>query len=476
MNSETCILKSENDFTRDGYKLIGWSWGSVSSRFSYKVGDTFKFTYPHNGDTYDFYAIWQDIEKPIFVGLENEKTYCKSVKFKVTDNGGIASVKVGDTTLAADSDGYYTINYHNGQDFASVDYTVTATDLDGNTTTVSITLRSLHAMSTWGGDGEHVWRTCGYCGEPDDTKYKIPVNCIVGDDTVCRNEDYKFTVTLPSEWYFGECDFTPQLQDDGTYLCVVDNDGESDTLNISFELYLNPGDSHPYNMRVDKTVTVVDHTGGTANCKDKAVCTECGNPYGETDPKNHKYDLERLEAKPATVEEVGNIEYWYCSACDKYYSDKDGNTELSKDEVTLKKLAPEIIEGKGQKISFGESCDLTFRSNAAIADFIRVEIDGVTIDENNYTVKSGSIVVALKGEYVASLSAGEHIIGIVSTGGTATATFTVEAVNNPDDSIPNIPATYGFSNVWLWTAVMFVSGGCLLTELYFRKKPNCNKK
>lgn len=109
-----------------------------------------------NGEIHDFYAVWKDIEKPEFVGIENEEYYCYSAKFKVTDNVGIASVKVGDTTLTADKDGYYIINYPNGQNLTAVDYTVTATDLAGNITSVSITLRGFHAMGACGEDSEYI--------------------------------------------------------------------------------------------------------------------------------------------------------------------------------------------------------------------------------------------------------------------------------------------------------------------------------
>lgn len=34
-------------------------------------------------------------------------------------------------------------------------------------------------------------------------------------------------------------------------------------------------------------LTITDHVGGTATCKDKAVCAECGQPYGDVDKNNH---------------------------------------------------------------------------------------------------------------------------------------------------------------------------------------------
>ena len=58
--------------------------------------------------------------------------------------------------------------------------------------------------------------------------------------------------------------------------------------------------------------------------------------YGEFDPNNHT-DLKHILAKAATENAEGNIEHWYCSGCDKYYSDKDGTKEIKKaDNVTAK--------------------------------------------------------------------------------------------------------------------------------------------
>ncbi|MGM9524440.1 MAG: S-layer homology domain-containing protein [Faecousia sp.] len=41
--------------------------------------------------------------------------------------------------------------------------------------------------------------------------------------------------------------------------------------------------------------------------------------------------LTKAEAKAATCTEAGNSEYWTCSVCGKYFSDKDGKTEIVKD-------------------------------------------------------------------------------------------------------------------------------------------------
>ena len=80
-----------------------------------------------------------------------------------------------------------------------------------------------------------------------------------------------------------------------------------------------------------------DCSGGTATCTQKAVCEYCGKAYGKPDSNNHT-DLKHIDAKAATKTAEGNIEYWYCGGCDKYYSDKDGINEIKKADTVTAKL------------------------------------------------------------------------------------------------------------------------------------------
>ena len=82
---------------------------------------------------------------------------------------------------------------------------------------------------------------------------------------------------------------------------------------------------------------ITNHIGSNKTCRDKAVCEACGKAYGEPDPKNHT-DLKHFPAKAATEDAEGNIEYWYCSGCGKYYSDKDGTKEIKKADTVTAKL------------------------------------------------------------------------------------------------------------------------------------------
>lgn len=83
--------------------------------------------------------------------------------------------------------------------------------------------------------------------------------------------------------------------------------------------------------------TLSEHTGGTATCKDKAKCEVCGESYGELDANNHT-DLKHIEAKAATKTSEGNIEYWYCEGCGKYYKDAKATQEITKEQTVTAKL------------------------------------------------------------------------------------------------------------------------------------------
>ena len=98
--------------------------------------------------------------------------------------------------------------------------------------------------------------------------------------------------------------------------------------------------------------------GGTAICTHKAVCTVCGGEYGELDPKNHT-NLKHFPAKAATKTTEGNIEYWYCEGCGKYFSDKDGTKEIKKaDTVTAKLPSGTVKPGADKSPQTGDNSNL----------------------------------------------------------------------------------------------------------------------
>ena len=218
------------------------------------------------------------------------------------------------------------------------------------------------------------------------------------------------------------------------------------------------------------------HISGETVCGERAVCVICNRSYGDLAP----HELTHKDAKDATAAEFGNTEYWYCDVCDKYFSDENAENEIALADTVISKLAPKIIAGDGATVTQGEKKALSFTSDAAFDDFLRVEVDGKTVDENNYTVKSGSTVVTLNADYISTLAAGEHTLGIVSQSGTAAAKFTVnkktaettEKTENPTtNDNKKSPHTGDSSNLALWIALLFISGGTVIgTTVVSRKK------
>lgn len=58
------------------------------------------------------------------------------------------------------------------------------------------------------------------------------------------------------------------------------------------------------------------------------------------------HDGKHIEAIAPTCDQDGNIEYWYCEYCQKYYSDKALKNEITKDEITLKALGHQYENGE----------------------------------------------------------------------------------------------------------------------------------
>ena len=133
---------------------------------------------------------------------------------------------------------------------------------------------------------------------------------------------------------------------DEKYVNTVTVNGTEVTLDENNSFVLSPADGEQKIIVTDKagntaemTVTVNDgHTGGTATCTERAVCEVCGKAYGEPDPKNHT-DLEHIPAKAATKTAGGNIEYWYCEDCGKYFADAAATKEIKQADTVTAKLS-----------------------------------------------------------------------------------------------------------------------------------------
>ena len=133
---------------------------------------------------------------------------------------------------------------------------------------------------------------------------------------------------------------------DEKYVDTVTVNGTEVTLDENGSFILSAADGEQKIVATDKagntaemTVTVNDgHTGGTATCTERAVCEVCGKAYGELDPKNHA-NLKHIPAKAATRTAEGNIEYWYCEDCDKYFADAAATKEIKQADTVTAKLS-----------------------------------------------------------------------------------------------------------------------------------------
>lgn len=166
--------------------------------------------------------------------------------------------------------------------------------------------------------------------------------------TVTIDEKYIDTVTVngtPVELDENNS-FTLSPADSEQKIIVTDKVGNTAEMTVTvngghtFGEWTSNGDgTHSRECTVDgcKGVETMACSGGNATCTEKAVCEYCGKAYGKLDLNNHT-DLKHIDAKAATEDTEGNIEYWYCGGCDKYYSDKDGINEIKKADTVTAKL------------------------------------------------------------------------------------------------------------------------------------------
>ena len=188
-------------------------------------------------------------------------------------------------------------------------------------------------------------------------------------------------------------------------------------------------DGHAHKCRYDDTHdTPVAHTPGAAATETTPqTCTECG--YIITPALGHTHSMTKVDANPASCTEKGNIEYYKCDGCGKLFADATGNVELTADQV--------VVAATGHDYEW-------------------------KIDKEATATEKGS-----KHEECKNCGDKKAAVEIPATGTPTTPT----EPNKPADTKSPQTGEGDNSNMILWIALLFVSGGVLAgTTLYSRKR------
>ncbi len=387
-----------------------------------------------------------DATAPVLYGIENGGVYHGDKVFKATDENflkiEVDGVDITDTT---EGDAEFKIAADNAE------HIVTVTDRAGNVTEYKVMVYKNYTV-TYKADGEPI-----------------------STETVGHGKDANLPAVPAKNGYVGKWDSDGKNITGDTTITVVYTE-----IPVVKPNEVKPEDKTDLEDTKKQLEDMLDGENYTEDAK-----KDIQEAIDEIDDAlevigNVEAVEERISKLPAVdtvkpddeeaIKAIADAQTAYNALTDYEKSLVDEAAKANLDKLVAALVAYDIVEGDGSSWTEDSDHNITFVVNGLFSKFVGIKVDGKDVDKANYEVKAGSTIITLKASYLDTLAVGEHTITVVYTDGSTDGTFNVHAKANS-------PATGDNSNMFLWIALLFISGGAVITlTVVDRKRRMASKR